>query len=207
METNPQADAAFSRRMNRCPGHRKALEIHIPSFDPLAATAVHVHISLASQRRITSHSPCRRSISQAPTQACHHFNGKGRAYGHVHVWVCVGLGIGMGGSKICILCGPRTYLERNQNDTLNDTACVAWKPRAHPSFQHPLETRVAARHSKTSHSPCRCSIPQALVRDTHTWHHCVLADPLLHNGSMRFDKHPFETQVVSWHSVEKFQNH
>ena len=31
-----------SRPMNRCPGSRKALEIHIPNFDPLAATVVHV---------------------------------------------------------------------------------------------------------------------------------------------------------------------
>ena len=41
LESNPQVDAAFSRRMNRCPGYRKALEIHIPSFEPLAATAGH----------------------------------------------------------------------------------------------------------------------------------------------------------------------
>ena len=94
---------------------------------------------------------------------------------------------------------PNPQVDAALNDTLNDTPCVAWKPRARPSFQHLLETQVAARHIKTSRSPCRRSIPQALVRDTHTWHHCVLADPLLHDGSMRFDKHPFETQVVSWH--------
>ena len=41
LESNPQVDAALSRRMNRCPGYRKALEIHIPSFDPLAAAAGH----------------------------------------------------------------------------------------------------------------------------------------------------------------------
>ena len=57
--------------MNPCPGYRKALETHIPSLDPLAATAVHVRISLASQRRITSHSQSRRSIPQAPTRDEH----------------------------------------------------------------------------------------------------------------------------------------
>ena len=39
---NPQVDAAVYCAMNRCPGYRQALEIHIPSLDPLAATAVHV---------------------------------------------------------------------------------------------------------------------------------------------------------------------
>ena len=30
---------------------------------------------------------------------------------------------------------PERYPERNLNDTLNDTPCVAWKARAHPTFQ------------------------------------------------------------------------
>ena len=105
-----------------------------------------------------------------------------------------------GGAQKCVsYVDPERCLERNQNDTLNDTPCVAWKTRARPSFQHPLEKQVAERHIKNSHSPCRRSIPQAVVLDTHTRHYCVLADPLVHDGSMRFEKHPFETQVVSWH--------
>ena len=44
--------------------------------------------------------------------------------------------------------------------------------------KHQLESQVAlqSQHIKSSHSPCRRSIPQALVRDTHTWHHCVLPE-------------------------------
>ena len=185
MEPNPQVDDAFSRRMNRCPGYRKALDIRIPSFDPLAATAVHVHIPWASQRRITSHSPCRCSISQAPIQACHLFNGKRRAYEHVHVWVCVWAGVMEGGAQNCVsYVDPERYFERNQNDTLNDTPCVAWKPRARPSFQHPLETQVAARHIKTSHSPCRRSIPQAPTRDEHQWQHTTSKPAIPHLDSI-----------------------
>ena len=30
---------------------------------------------------------------------------------------------------------PERYPERDLNDTLNDTPCVAWKARAHPTFQ------------------------------------------------------------------------
>ena len=42
--------------------------------------------------------------------------------------------------------------------------------------KHQLETQVASQHIKTSHPPCRRSIPQALVGDTHAWHHCALAE-------------------------------
>ena len=96
---------------------------------------------------------------------------------------------------------PFPMSTRNQNDTLNDTLCVAWKPKG-PSFQRPLETQVAARHIKTSHSPCRRSIPQALC-ETHI--RGVIAfwrNPLLHAGSMRFHKHPFETRK-SYHGTSK----
>ena len=30
---------------------------------------------------------------------------------------------------------PERYPERNLNDTLNDTPCVAWKARADPTFE------------------------------------------------------------------------
>ena len=95
LEPNPQVDAAFSRRMNRCPGYRKALEIHIP-FAPLAAPRATIfgatpmtskpdkphgdarlpsartrHTSVARHHNKTSRSPSRRSIPQVPTRDEH----------------------------------------------------------------------------------------------------------------------------------------
>ena len=93
-------------------------------------------------------------------------------------------------------------------------------PNANAGFRkHQLETQVASQsqHINSSHSPCRRSIPQALVRDTHTWHHCVLPeDPLAclmdaipqarvrdtpvasrHNVDAGFRKHQLESQVAS----------
>ena len=42
--------------------------------------------------------------------------------------------------------------------------------------KHQLETQMASQHIKASRSPCRRSTPQALDRDTLTWHHGVFAE-------------------------------
>ena len=148
--------------MNRCPGYRKALEIHTLSFDPLAATAVHVHISLASQRRITSHSPCRLSISQAPTQACHDFNGKGRAYEHVHVYA------------------------RFQKHPLETNISGSTPPQniSKPAIPHldarfhkrPLETHISGMTAHQNQlSPSRRSIPRGTIRSFTNGSDCLKA--------------------------------
>ena len=86
---------------------------------------------------------------------------------------------------------PERYPERNLNDTLNDTPCVAWKARAHPTFQpafpangwlhmHTLDfasgrsrnTSVASQQTPNQNQPFPMlrSILQAAAQETHQWH-------------------------------------
>ena len=56
---------------------------------------------------------------------------------------------------------------------------------------------MAAHHIKTSHSPSRCSIPQAPTGDARQWQHTTSKPtvPHLENLDARFHKCPLETHI------------
>ena len=66
---------------------------------------------------------------------------------------------------------------------------------------HPIhQVASQSQHIRRSHSPCRRSIPQALVGDTHTWHHCDLKEFPLACWIDAIPQAPFrDTPVTSRH--------
>ena len=58
-----------------------------------------------------------------------------------------------GAQKYVSYVGPERYLERNQNDTLNDTLCVAWKPESPPKLPAPTQDTSGSTTYQNQPSP------------------------------------------------------
>ena len=98
-------------------------------------------------------------------------------------------------SKCASYVDPERYPERNLNDTLNDTPCVAWKAKSPPNLPAGLPRKWLASHQwhhskqhiKTnSHFPCTRSILQAAAQETH---------PVISHAHARFCKRPLKKHV------------
>ena len=153
--------------------------VAIPQAPPFETPVVSRHIN-------TSHSPCRRWISQAQTsqvasQSQHIKSSHSPCRRSIpqalirdtHTWHhCVLPEYPLACLIDAIPQAPvRDTPVASRHIKTSHSQCRRWSSQAQTS-----QVASQSQHIKSSHSPCRRSIPQALVRDTHTWHHCVLPE-------------------------------